>query len=403
MAAEASSQSSLIDKVRSIRYKALGKRFYHEFKNDDVMGLGAEVAYHLIFAIPPLLVLVVTVAAALNRFTTLPVVENLKQLVDERAPENLQDVLGTIIDNAVGQVSGGLISIGLLTTAAVAIWSGSNGIGSIMKAYNRAYDVEESRPYLKKKLVAIDLTLLMAVLINVAFALFVFGESIGGWLASWLGMGDAFQTAWGFARWPLAIFLFMFLLAVLYYLAPNVEQSFQWISPGSVVATILWIGAVFAFRLYLNYASPGSAYGAFSSVIVFLFFLYITSIVLLIGAEVNAILQRRYDESVVRDRAEHPEKLESDEAREDAAKDADEFGRREGKHVNNRAAAGGDAATNENLPGRPDGHKRGMQMGGAGLIAAGTVAGWLLGRRTGLSDRDGEARPVDSHSRRDRR
>lgn len=96
---------------------------------------------------------------------------------------------------------------------------------------------------LKKKLVAIGLTLLMAVLINVAFALFVFGESIGEWVASRFGMGSAFQTVWNLARWPLAIFLFMFLLAVLYYLAPNIEQSFQWISPGSVVATALWIGA----------------------------------------------------------------------------------------------------------------------------------------------------------------
>lgn len=116
--------------------------------------------------------------------------------------------------------------------------------------------------------------------------------------------------------------------------------------------------------------------------IVFLFFLFITSIVLLIGAEVNAILQRKDDESVVRDRAEHPEKLESDEARDDATREADELRRRERKQVNNRAAAPGDGATNKRTPSHMDGYKRSTRKGSVGLIVAATVLGWLLGRRS---------------------
>ena len=380
---DVSSRSSAADKVQSVPYKQLGKQFVQEFKDDDVMGLASEVAYHLIFAIPPLLLLTVTVAALLNRFTNLPVVENLRQLATERAPENLQEVLDTIITNAVEQVSGGLISVGLLTTTVVALWSASNGIASIMKAYNRAYDVRESRPYLKKRLVAVGLALLMVVLINAAFALFVFGEHIGSWIANWLGFGTVFETVWGLARWPIAIFLFMFLLAVLYYLAPNTEQSFRWISPGSVVATIFWIAAVFGFQLYLRFADPGSAYGAFSSVIVFLFFLFITSVILLIGAQVNAILQKRYDESVVRDRAAHPERLEDDAAREEAGKAGAAFEQREGKGIDNRSAQHIDAKRNQprQPASRPERESTRPLIGGVWLAIVGTVVGWFFGRR----------------------
>lgn len=303
--------------------------FIRKFRADDLLGLAAEVAYHLIFAIPPLLILTMTGAAALNRFTSVPVEEELRTLVNERAPASLQEVFDTVITNAVSQASGGVLSVGLLTTTVVALWSGSNGIAAIMKAYNRAYDVEEDRPYVRKRVVAVGLTVLLVVLMNAAVALLVFGETIGTWVANGLGMGSQFRTLWEAGRWPVAIALFMFLLAVLYYLAPAIEQSFRWISPGSVSATILWIAALFGFRYYLSLVSPGSTYGAFSSLIVVLFFLYITSVVLLIGAELNAILQKRYDTVVVRERAAHPERLTTEAARQEANAEARELDHRE--------------------------------------------------------------------------
>src|SRR5699024_8192759 len=149
---------------------------------------------------------------------------------------------------------------------------------------------------------------LMGVLIILAFTMFVFGQQIGSWVADKVGLSSAFELAWNIARWPMAIIFIMFMLAVLYYLGPNVEQSFHWISPGSVIATILWVIVVFGFKFYVTYANPGSAYGAVGGVVVLLFFLYLSSIVFLIGAEVNAVLQRRYDEKTVKDLAQHPEK-----------------------------------------------------------------------------------------------
>ena len=314
---------------KRVPVKELATQFVRKVYTDDILGSSAEVAYHLIFAIPPVLILTLTGAAAVNQFTSVPVEETLRTLVRERAPASLQEALGTIITNAVGQASGGVISVGLLITTVVAIWSGSNGIAAIMKAYNRAYAVEEDRPYVRKRVVAVGLTILLVVLINAAFALMVFGETIGTWVANWLGMGSQFRTLWEVTRWPGAIGLFMFLLAVLYYVAPAIEQSFRWISPGSVVATMLWVAALFGFRFYLSIASPSTTYGAFSSLIVVLFFLYITSVILLVGAEMNAILQKRYDKAVIHDRAEHPERLTTDAARREAADEAQELERRE--------------------------------------------------------------------------
>lgn len=374
MTQDATSSEGTIDAIKSLPYKELGKRFFHEFKDDDVLGLAAEVAYHFMFAIPPILILIVTVTAALNEFTTLPVAEQLRQLSDEHAPAALHDVFDTVIANSIEEVRGGLISFGMLTTAAIAIWSGSNGMNALIKAYNRAYDVEEGRPYHRKRIVAVLLTLLFAVFVNTAFALFFVGEDIGQWIAGRFGLGGVFTTVWDAARLPTAIALFMLLLALLYYLAPDVEQSFRWISPGSVVATLLWIATIFGFQLYLSVADPGSAYGAFGSLIVLLLFVYATSLVLLIGAELNAVLQRRYDDEAVRYRAEHPERLSSDEARAEAAQEASNTEQRTGKRMRNRAAGEIEAEQRARQPAS-------VQVG-AGMAAAGVAIGWLLGRRS---------------------
>jgi membrane protein len=294
------------------RVKEIAKETMNDFKKDDVPGIAAEIAYHAMFAIPPILIFTIAIAAVINNFTDIPVADNLITIIEDRAPGEMQDLLVTLVNNAVAEVSGAA-AIGLLATVAIALWSGSNGIAALMKAFNRAYGVEEERSFVRKKLVAIGLTILVGVLIILAFALFVFGEQIGTFVANQAGLGDAFITTWQILRWPMAIVFIMFVLAVLYYLGPNVEQSFQWISPGSVVATLLWVAIVFGFNIYLNFADPGSAYGAVGSVVVLLFFLYLSGIAFVIGAEVNAVLGRRYDPETVEDLADHPEKIEDDE------------------------------------------------------------------------------------------
>lgn len=289
------------DVAQEVSRKDTAKQVFSEFQEDDVTGLAAEVAYHLIFSLAPLLIFMISTAAVVDTFTGVDVAGQLQELVAENAPSDVETVLDPIIQNAIDEVSGGVASFGAISSALLALWAGSNALGTLMKAFNRAYDVEEERPFVKKKLVSIGLTVMLGVLVNLAFVLFVFGGDIGAWIADWLGLGTAFDWIWNISRFPIAVVFIMFLLSLLYYFGPNVEQSFIFVSPGSIIATILWIAVVFGFQIYLMFSNPGSAYGTFGSIIVLLFFLYVTGIVFLLGAEINAVIGRQKDPQVIAD------------------------------------------------------------------------------------------------------
>jgi len=308
MAADNASESHGPMDWRSLAaVKTLGKELYTEVKQDKVTTLAAAFAYHTVFAIPAMMILLVTVAALVNQATDVQVTENLRDFISDRAPAETKDLLNSIVDNAIAKVGGGGASLGIFVTAAIALWSGANAVGALIEAFNRAYGVEEGRPFVKKKLLTLGLTLLLAVFINLAFALLVFGQRIGHWIADRAGLGSAFDVVWALLRWPGAIAAVATILAVLYWAGPNVEQSFRWSSPGSILATVLWLLATAGFGLYLSISNPGSAYGVVGSVLVLLFFLYVTGIVFLLGAELNALLGKRYDPETVRDLATKPE------------------------------------------------------------------------------------------------
>jgi membrane protein len=390
MSSEAVTSERPSQSLHKVPFKALGKRFMAEFKSDDLPGMAAEIAYHLVFAIPPILILLVTVAAMLNTFTAIPVVENLRSIVDQRAPADLKSVFDSVINTAIGQTGGGAASIGAAVTALIALWSASNAVSSLMKGLNRTFDVVEERSLVKKKGLALGLTALFLVLFNAAFVLFVFGRQLGAWIADRIGLGAVFNFVWNIARWPIAVAFVMLLLALLFYLGPNVEQSFRWVSPGSIFATILWVAVVFGFKLYLAISNPGSAYGVFGALVVLLFFLYVTGLIFLIGAELNAVLQKQYDEETIRYRAGHPEMLEDDAARADATRQAIRHDRREGTNIAGANRPSSPRATSV-APLKPESparqstessHRGGNALVG-GFTAAGLagVIGWLVGRR----------------------
>ncbi len=299
---EQSPSETAKDVAQTVSRKETAREVLREFGQDDVPGLAAEIAYHLIFSLAPLLIFIISVAAVVDQFTGVEVAQQLKELITENAPsESAQEVLSSLVDNAIANTAGRAASFGAISSLLLALWGGSNAVGALMKAFNRAYDVTEERPFLKKKLVALGLTILMGILVNVAFVLFVFGGAIGEWVAEWFGLGSAFNWAWNLARYPLSVIFIMFLLAVLYYLGPNINQSFVWISPGSVIATLLWIGLLFGFQFYLRISDPGSAYGIFGGLIVLLFFFYLTGMVFLIGAEINAVIGKQKDPEMIAD------------------------------------------------------------------------------------------------------
>lgn len=286
--------------ARKISKKDTAKAVLKEFSGDDVTGMAAEIAYHLVFALPPLIIFTITMAAVVDAFSGVNVSGELKSMISERAPSDAaEEILTGMVDSAISGVSGGIASFGAVLSAVLALWTASNGVGALMKSFNRAYDVEEARTFVKKKLVSIGLTVLLVLCIIGAFVLFVFGGGIGEWVADQAGLGSVFTWAWQIARWPVAVLLIMVLLSLLYYFGPNVEQTYRFVSAGSVIATILWIVAVLGFGIYVQFANPGSAYGVAGGLIVLLFFLYVTGIVFLIGAEVNAVIARQYDPQTV--------------------------------------------------------------------------------------------------------
>jgi membrane protein len=284
---------------------AVGKEIIEKARRDDISGLAAEFAYRAIFAIPAFLIFIVGLAAVVNQATGMPIAEELRAVINQAAPTGTKAVLDQLVQGAIVEVSESAATLGAAVAIVLALWSGSGGIRTLIKAFNRAYEVAETRPFVHEVLVSMGLTILMAVLIVTAFVLFVFGEQIGHWVASLVGLGTAFTTTWNLLRWLLAVTFVAVLLAVLYHLGPNAKLPFRWISLGSVVATLLWVLAALGFRFYLMVVNPGGPFGAAGGILVLLFFLYVTGFTFSLGAEINAALVPRSRREMTERRAGH--------------------------------------------------------------------------------------------------
>lgn len=288
--------------------KDFGKTLFHRFQKDNVTGLASQVAYNLIYAIPPLIILLVTLAALLNATTGLAVTDTLHSAITNHAPSTAQPLLNQLVTNAIENAGASAVSIGAVVAFLLALYGASGGVGSLIDAFNRAFEVEGQRGFVKSKALVFGLTLLTSLLVIAAFVLPLIAHSLGSWVAGLVGLGSLFTLLWSVASWVLAAFFIVLVLATLYYFGPDVKQSWKWISPGSVIATILWLLAIVGFKLYLAVSNPASGYGAAGGVVVLLTFLWVTGLVFILGAEINAILEKRYDIKTIRDLAGHPAK-----------------------------------------------------------------------------------------------
>jgi membrane protein len=242
----------------------------------------AALSYHALLALFPFFIFLI----ALLGFLQIPeffdrILEQARTALPQDAYQRLRDVT-TEIQN---QQSGGLLSFGILA----AIWAAASGIRSLMKAFNTAYDAEETRPIWKIYLLSILYTIGLAILVIAAVAVMLLGPQAMEWLADQVGLGEAFVTIWTWLRWPLAVILLTLVAAIVYYVSPNVEQPFTLITPGSVIAVIVWILASIGFSIYVsNFGNYNATYGSLGGVIVMLFYFFISAAVLLLGAEINA-------------------------------------------------------------------------------------------------------------------
>jgi membrane protein len=263
------------------------KRTGKAFKADKLGIWAAALTYFGVLSIFPALLVVVSVLGLIGPSVTDTLIKNLEDV----APGPAQEIVTNAIRNleGAGSASGVALVIGL----AGAIWASSGYVDGFMSASNAIYDVEEGRPLTKALPVRVGLTMVLMVLAGaIAFAVTLTGglaKSVG----DVVGLGDTAVDVWGFAKWPVLLLFVSLLLAVLYWGAPNVRLPFRLISPGSLLAVLGWVVASILFAFYVaNFGSYNKTYGALAGPIVFLLWLWISNICVLLGAELNAELER---------------------------------------------------------------------------------------------------------------
>jgi membrane protein len=286
---------SLTNFLRDLRsllsFQAL-KATVQEFQRDDTLGLAAQLAYYLILALFPFILVLVSLMGTFGSpELASEVLGYFRQVVPQQAYEIIETFTANIISGRAE--APGLLSFGILFT----VWAASGAFAALINALNRAYDVQETRPFWKVRGLAILMTLGLSVLILVGVLLLVFGPQIGVVIANVFGLGDLFLLVWDIVRWPVALFFMIFTVALLYYLAPDANQPFRWITPGGLIGVILWVLASVAFNFYVsNFGSYNKTYGSIGAVIVLLLYLYISSLTILFGATLNATLVRMKEE-----------------------------------------------------------------------------------------------------------
>lgn len=308
---------------RGITLKQFGKRLFLELQKDSVTDSAAQLSYYFLFSLFPFLFMLVTLAAYLPLEGA---VNGLLERVEPLMPGDAYALISGHLSSLVGETRPRLLTVGIL----VSLWSGSRGVDALRKALNLAYEVPESRPFWKTQGLAILMTVSGALLLLIAFALFVLGGELGTRLATMVGVGEAFAQVWSWLRWPFTAALAMLAMALAYFLLPDVKQRFKYITPGSVIGVTLWLFTTFAFTQYVeHFGRFNVTYGSIGGVIVLLIWLYLTGLIFIFGGEVNAIIEHispEGKEKGARDEGERPKPSPATTATAKSAKAAERFG-----------------------------------------------------------------------------
>jgi membrane protein len=264
------------------------KRTYKEYKADNLTDLAAALTYYGVLAIFPMLIVLISLLGLIGNSATQPLIENLGKV----APGPAREIVTSAIKNI--QSSKGTAGILFIVGLAVALWSASAYIAAFMRASNIVWDVREGRPIWKTIPIRLGVTLITLVLLTVSAIAVVLTGALAKEVGDVIGAGSSAVTIWDIVKWPVLILIVSGMLALLYYASPNVRHpGFRWISPGSMLAVLLWIVASAAFAFYVaSFASYNKTYGALGGIVVFLVWLWITNTVILLGAELNAEIER---------------------------------------------------------------------------------------------------------------
>jgi membrane protein len=260
------------------------RHLLHELANNGIADIGAMMAYYAILSLFPMLMFVVTLALLVLPDET--VLQGLA-MATQAMPPSTREVITTQVTSLMKGARAGFAIGG----AVLALWGASRGVSSLMGALNTMFNKRESRPWWKRQLIALGVTLGVAILVVVALSLLVVGPTAGHWLADRFGLGDAFDIGWNVGRWVGAGLLVMVVWAVLYKFLPNTKAPFRIFTPGAITGVLLWLAISYGFGFYLrHFNSYTITYGALGGAIIFLTWLWLSNIALLFGAEINDVL-----------------------------------------------------------------------------------------------------------------
>lgn len=261
------------------------KRTAKEAVADDILNLAAQQAYYFFFALFPALLALISIASF---FPVDNLMDGVVAMLGRVAPPEVTSIVTEQLQKISETNAGGLLTIAFIFT----LWSSSAAVLSMTSTLNAAYDITESRPWWKVRLIALGLTVGLAFFILVSMALIIAGPTLAERVADAMRLGPAFEWTWKILQWPVVFALVTTAIAMIYYFAPDAEQQWVWITPGSIVATALWILVSLGFKLYLSYLGAYTeTYGAIGGVMVLMLWFYLSSIAILIGAEMNAEIE----------------------------------------------------------------------------------------------------------------
>jgi membrane protein len=273
--------------ILGYRASELARKTIKETSEDNILGIAAQAAYNFFFSLFPLVLFIAPMLSLLG--DKRKIVSDLLSRLAEVAPADALSLLSKVINDVVfAQNAPGLISFGALLAA----WSGSNIFTTFMGGLDTAYDVTDPRPWWKKRLLALAVLVGWAVIITLVTAILLAGDNVVGYAQTHLGMAGTAVKFWAVLQFPLAIALLLGFFYLMYWLLPNVKQDKRQILVGSVAAAILFVVATLLFRLYVQHFPSNKSYGTVGAVMVLLTWMYVVSVVILVGGELNAELHR---------------------------------------------------------------------------------------------------------------
>ncbi|MGD6817821.1 YihY/virulence factor BrkB family protein [Metabacillus sp. 113a] len=271
--------------MRSRKHSTIIVELLRRFSRDEVAGLSAELAYFFLLSLFPFMIALITLIA----FIPLSV-EDLLKFIRQYAPADTIVVMEGALNQLLGQKNAILFTVGILAS----IWSASNGIDSIMRAFNKAFDVRENRSFIKSRAIALLLAIVMMAVIVIALLFPVFGQEIGLFIFSAFGIPDLFFTVWNVIRWAASAIIIFLIFILLHKLAPNRKISWKQAFPGALFSTVGWIAVSYLFSGYVsNFGNYSATYGSIGGIIVFMIWFYLTGMVIIMSGELNAILVKR--------------------------------------------------------------------------------------------------------------